>query len=168
VVVCLDLLANRARFDELSSLLVEAVEAAKPTPQVLWRWAAEYVEFLNAQASKSLVDAQLHNLCPRQSPDFAESAAKSGEYLLALLACAVEAMAGDDLPAWHALAQPVVTAALRHQRRGFHYDAFALDVLSALGALVDPRAPPPWLAALAACAAKATDARDFMRALFNL
>ena len=151
VVVCLDLLANRARFGELSALLVEAVDAAKPTPQVLWRWAAEYVEFLDPWASKRLVDAQLEGRCRHPGGDAAEAAAKSGDYMLALLASGVEVMctgSSGSGAAWHALARPVVTAALRHKRRGFHYDDMTLDVLSTLAAVVDRDPLPAWLARL--------------------
>jgi hypothetical protein len=136
VVVCLDLLANRARFEELSALLLEALDAARPVPQVLWRWAAEYVEFLNPPASKRLLDAQLAGSC-RAAVDV-EAAAKSGDYLIALLAAAVESLAGGRHSAyetWHALAMPVVKAALKNRERGFHYDhigQLALDTLPAL------------------------------------
>lgn len=150
VVVCLDLLANRARFDELSALLLEALDAARPVPQVLWRWAAEYVEFLNALASKRLVDAQLDGSC-RALVDV-DAGAKSGDYLLALVAAAVETLATGEKAAfqhWHALAAPVVTAALKHTKRGFHYDRAGLGALETLTSLAGrEHAAPHWFAAL--------------------
>jgi hypothetical protein len=153
VVVCLDLLANRARFEELSALLLDALDAARPVPQVLWRWAAEYVEFLDSAASKRLVDAQLDGACRPDVPPGA--AAKSGDYLVALLAAAVEALATGSRPVfqrWRDLATPVVTAALEHLKRGFHYDRMGMAALETLPALVGAAAAtataPPWFAGL--------------------
>ncbi len=124
----LDMLMATARYADASSVFAEAVALVRPVPRLLWRWGVEHIEFLDGQACKRLVDGTLNGVCKAPLP---LEAARSGEFLLAMLASLVERVAMDDVERCLRLARPFVDAAVQHRARGFHYDQLALDTITA-------------------------------------
>ena len=142
VTAYLDYLVGNGKFSDASLVFAQAVALVRPVPRLLWHWGTANIELLEGHACKRVIDGKLNGVCRE---DVHIHAARSGDFLLALLACLVERVAMNEVDACLAFARPFIDAAVRHRADGFHYDSLALDTLDAWeGFLARPTTLDAW------------------------